>query len=41
MGISLHRGPIAELRGELIYQGLGERDEESSGNGASPFVEAL
>jgi len=29
MGISLHRGPFAELGGELIYQGLGERDEES------------
>jgi hypothetical protein len=29
MGISLHRGPIAECGGELIYQGLGERDEES------------
>jgi len=33
MDISLHGGPIVERGEELIYQGLGERDEESSGNG--------
>jgi len=41
MGISLHGGPIVELGGELIYQGLVERDEESFGNGTSLFVGAL